>query len=212
MKHKFLIIGLLALLTACNKQESQPLSENTHTTQTPTVVDKAIQKASENSEVFKKSTQISDIFALQSAMEKAGIKQEDGIKWQTRLAQAQNNQEVKAILQEQFNAITAMKKELQRIKLHSQEVNEIRNELINGAEIVLAAEQKLISIDFNDPKIQEKITPVNNDIAKGGTIIFEANERFMALVKSLGFATNDEAKQYYEHYKGQFEQFKQNAQ
>lgn len=212
MKHKFLIIGLLTLLTACDKQESQPLSENTQTTQTPTVVDKAIQKASENSEVFKKSTQISDIFALQSAIEKAGIKQEDGIKWQNRLAQAQSEEEAKAVLQEQINALMAMKKELQSVKLHSQELGKIRDELINGADIMLTAENQLMSMNFNDPQIQEKLSTINADIIKGGTIIFGANERFMALVKSLGFATNDEAKQYYEHYKGQFEQFKQNAQ
>lgn len=212
MKHKFLIIGLLALLTACDKQKSQPLSENTQTQKTQTVTDTAIQKASENSEIFKKSTQIADVFALKTAMEKSGIKQDDAIKWQSRLAQAQSEQEVKAILQEQINALMAMKKELQSVKLHSQELGKIRNELINGADIMLTAEKQLMSMNLNDPQIQEKIAPINNDIIKGGTIIFGANERFMSLIQSLGFATNEETKQYYDHYKSQFEQFKQNAQ
>lgn len=212
---KIAIIGLMLLLTACDKQESQPItSSQTSNSQLSqkTVMDKAIETISENSEAFKKSTQIADIFALQSAMQKTGIQQDDGIKWQERLAKAKSEQEVKAILQEQINAVTQMKSELQGVKLHSQEVKKIRDDLVNGAEIIANAQNKMMAMNLNDPNIQTHLVPLTNDIAKGGAILFGANDRFFALVQSLGFTSNEEAKQYYENYKGQFEQFKHNTQ
>lgn len=73
-------MGFLVFLTACGKQDGQPLAD-TNSQETPqvatqateksqAVIDTVVQKASEHSDTFKMSTQFVDIMALQRAMQK----------------------------------------------------------------------------------------------------------------------------------------------
>lgn len=227
MKTSLLCVSLALLLTACDKPE--PVSHTDNHTQTQavqkqenttpaqtaepsehSVVDKAIVSAGEKSELFKKSTQMADIWALQNALQKVGVKPDDGIKWQQRLAQAKSDEEVKAILNEQIAQLTKTVDELEKIKLHDPEVIMIKEGLKNGAKVVLNAQKQFVNMDLSDPNINQKLMPLTSDIMNGGQMIFKANDDFMKLVQSLGFGTNEEAVAYYELYKQQFEQFQSN--
>lgn len=228
MKTSLLCLSLAVLLTACdrpepsathtsNNNEPQTLQkqENDTPAQTaepsePSAVDKVIATAGEKSELFKKSTQMADIWALQNALQRVGVKPDDGIKWQQRLAQAKNESEVKAILNEQMVQLTKTIEELEKLKLHSPEVIMIKEGLKNGTKVVLNAQKQFVNMDLNDPNINQKLMPLTNDIVNGGQMIFKANDDFIKLVQSLGFSTNEEAASYYELYKQQFEQFQSN--
>lgn len=227
MKTSLLCVSLALLLIACDKPE--PVSHTDNYTQTQavqkqenttpaqtaepsehSVVDKAIVSAGEKSELFKKSTQMADIWALQNALQKVGVKPDDGIKGQQRLAQAKSDEEVKAILNEQIVQLTKTVDELEKIKLHDPEVIMIKEGLKNGAKVVLNAQKQFVNMDLSDPNINQKLMPLTSDIMNGGQMIFKANDDFMKLVQSLGFGTNEEAVAYYELYKQQFEQFQSN--
>lgn len=193
--------------------EITPPQTQTAKSNESSVIDKLISMTGgDKTEMIKKSTQITDIWALQTAMSKSGIKPDDGVKWQMRVAQAQNEQEVKAILNEQIAKMTITANELEKVRLQDPQVIAIKDGLKKGIEIILNAENKFIAMDFNDPNLDSKLAPIAQDMLYGGQIMMKANDDFLKLVNSLGFKTNEEAKQYYEHYKSQFEQFKHNAQ
>lgn len=192
-----------------NHEPTPPQAQTTKTESS--VMDKLISMTGgDKAEMIKKSTQIMDIWALQNAMSKNGMKPDDGVKWQARLAQAQSEQEAKAILNEQIAKLTITVNELEKVQLQDPQIIAIKDGLKKGAETILNAEKQFVAMDFNDPNFESKITPITQDMIHGGQIIMRANDDFIKLVNSLGFKTNDEAVMYYEHYKSQFEQFKHN--
>lgn len=115
------------------------------------------------------------------------------------------------VIQEQINALTTMIHELQRLKLHSQEVKSIQNELIAGANKMLTAEKELLTMDLQNPN-NVRLNIINQEVIASGQMLMQANDELIKLVQSLGFSTDAEAQAYYEHYKQQFEQFKHNSQ
>lgn len=203
-----------------NTQNEQAQTVNNETTlpQTQTaktnessVMDKLISMTGgDKTEMIKKSTQIMDIWALQNAMSKSGMKSDDGVKWQARLAQAQSEQEAKAILNEQITALTIAVNELEKVQLRDPQVIAIKNELKRGSQIILDTQKQFITMDFNDPNFESKIAPVSQDLIRGGNIAVKAKDDLFKLVNTLGFKNDAEAVAYYEHYKAQFEQFKNN--
>lgn len=239
MKKSLSILALALLLGACSKTENtQPMTDTNsqpapstqskqvqtthHTashdnnqsktnTQASSVVDKLVSlTGGDKSEMIKKSTQIMDIWALQNAMSKNGMKPDDGVKWQTRLAQAQNEQEVKAILSEQIAKLTITVSELEKVQLKDPQIIAIKDNLQKGTQTILNAEKQFVAMDFNDPNLNSKVMPITQEMLHGGQMVMRANDDFIKLVNSLGFKTNEEAVAYYEHYKAQFEQFKNN--
>lgn len=192
-----------------NHEPAPPQAQTTKTESS--VMDKLISMTGgDKTEMIKKSTQITDIWTLQNAMSKNGMKPDDGIKWQARLAQAQSEQEAKAILNEQIAKLTITVNELDKVRLQDPQVIAIKDGLKKGAETILNAEKQFVAMDFNDPNLESKIAPITQEMLHGGQMVMRANDDFIKLVNSLGFKTNEEAVMYYEHYKSQFEQFKHN--
>lgn len=192
-----------------NNEPTPPQAQTTKTESS--VMDKLISMTGgDKAEMIKKSTQIMDIWALQNAMSKNGMKSDDGVKWQARLAQAQSEQEAKAILNEQITALTITVNELEKVQLRDPQVIAIKNELKRGSQIILDAQKQFVTMDFNDPNFESKIAPVSQDLIRGGNIGVKAKDDLFKLVNTLGFKNDAEAVAYYEHYKSQFEQFKHN--
>lgn len=215
LKHKILVIAMIAMtLGACDKStpaNTQSAADNLKSTaaENTAVESKATTQPTKPAEL-QKSAQLADMAALRTAIKKTNVKPDSGIKWQMRLAQAKNEQEAKAILTEVIQDSTQMLDELQKVKLTSPEVIAIQQQLIEGTQITLNALKQFLAMDLNDPNIEQKMTPINNEIVKGSQITLKASEEFIGLMQSLGLNTDKETMQYYEHYKGQMEQFKQN--
>lgn len=173
---------------------------------------KSVDNAVDITDKLTKSTLRADIIALDHALKKSGMKPDDGVKWQARLAQASSEQEVKSILNEQIRTLTKAGDELEKVQLRSPEVIVLKERLIDGHDTMLKALHKLVAMDFSDPNLEQKVAPINQEVIASGQLIFGAKDEFMAMAQSLGFHTNEEHQKYYEHYKEQFDQLKSNEQ
>lgn len=189
------ILATTFLLTACDNastkhDETQPNQEQTAKTG---IVENTKQVLES---INTKSNQLSDIFAIQQAMQRTGATPELQTIWQEKAAQAKTQADVKAILNEQLAVTQKIHDEMAKLTPASQEGQQIVQKIDTAAQQMTTALQVMNSLNLEDANNVEKIAQATLQMQEGSNLMFGGLNEFVELLKSLGMENTEALEKY----------------
>lgn len=135
-----------------------------------------------------------DIATLTIALKKSGIAQMQGkeAEWNTRLAQAKSDAEIKMVLQEQLNAYRRANEALAGLKMQSEQGKATYAQLKSGLQGTQDILERLQKVDLTQPQGTVLANELLPQIKQHGRDIVSGTIQLMEMMKTNGFDFNEQ--------------------
>lgn len=190
-----IILAATLLLTACDNAAIQ--NGETQPNQGEAAKTGIVENTKQVLEsISTKSNQLSDIFAIQQAMQRAGATPDLQTIWQQKAAQAKTQADVKAILNEQLTVTQNIHNEMSKLTPTSQEGQQIVQKIDTAAQKMTTALQTMIALNLEDVNNVQNIAQATLQMQEGSNLMFGGLNEFVELLKSLGMENTEALEKY----------------
>lgn len=197
-KKYFVLVFLTVLLAACGDTSSNTTKIN-DTQSSKDELDKTgiVENARQVLDTLNvRSTQLSDMWAIQQAFQRAGVTPDIEQVLQHKMTQVKNQADVKTIINEQLVLTQNLQDELNGLELQSQEGKDIVQKTTDAAQKMYNGLQTIITLDLQNPNDMAAINQAVMQIQEGTNALSDSMNDFLNLAKDLGFDTKAAIKKY----------------
>ncbi len=197
-KKYFVLVFLTVLLAACGDTSSNTTKIN-DTQSSKDELDKTgiVENARQVLDTLNvRSTQLSDMWAIQQAFQRAGVTPDIEQVLQHKMTQVKNQADVKTIINEQLVLTQNLQDELNGLELQSQEGKDIVQKTTDAAQKMHNGLQTIITLDLQNPNDMAAINQAVMQIQEGTNALSDSMNDFLNLAKDLGFDTKAAIKKY----------------
>ncbi len=191
-KKYFVLVFLTVLLAACGDAGSKNTTKINDTQSSKDESDKTgiVENARQVLDTLNvKSTQLSDMWAIQQAFQRAGVTPDIEQVLQHKITQVKNQADVKTIINEQLVLTQNLQDELNGLELQSQEGKDIVQKTTDAAQKMHNGLQTIIALDLQNPNDMAAINQAVMQIQEGTNALSDSMNDFLNLAKDLGFDT-----------------------
>ena len=194
-KKYFVLVFLTVLLAACGDAGSKNTTNINDTQSSKDELDKTgiVGNARQVLDTLNvKSTQLSDMWAIQQAFQRAGVTPDIEQVLQHKMTQVKNQADVKTIINEQLVLTQNLQDELNGLELQSQEGRDIVQKTTDAAQKMHNGLQTIITLDLQNPNDMAAINQAVMQIQEGTNALSDSMNDFLNLAKDLGFDRSEE--------------------
>lgn len=191
-KKYFVLVFLTVLLAACGDASSKNTTKINDTQSNKDELDKTgiVENARQVLDTLNvKSTQLSDMWAIQQAIQRTGVTPDIEQVLKHKMTQVKNQADVKTIINEQLVLTQNLQDELNGLELQSQEGKDIVQKTTDAAQKMHNGLQTIIALDLQNPNDMAAINQAVMQIQEGTNALFDSMNDFLNLAKDLGFDT-----------------------
>ena len=198
-KKYFVLVFLTVLLAACGDAGSKNTTKINDTQSSKDELDKTgiVENARQVLDTLNvKSTQLSDMWAIQQAFQRAGVTPDIEQVLQHKMTQVKNQADVKTIINEQLVLTQNLQDELNGLELQSQEGKNIVQKTTDAAQKMHNGLQTIIALDLQNPNDMAAINQAVMQIQEGTNALSDSMNDFSNLAKDLGLDTKAAIEKY----------------
>lgn len=198
-KKYFVLVFLTVLLAACGDAGSKNTTKINDTQPSKDELDKTgiVENARQVLDTLNvRSTQLSDMWAIQQAFQRAGVTPDIEQVLQHKMTQVKNQADVKTIINEQLVLTQNLQDELNGLELQSQEGKDIVQKTTDAAQKMHNGLQTIITLDLQNPNDMAAINQAVMQIQEGTNALSDSMNDFLNLAKDLGFDTKAAIEKY----------------
>ncbi len=198
-KKYFVLVFLIVLLAACGDAGSKNTTKINDTQSSKDELDKTgiVENARQVLDTLNvKSAQLSDMWAIQQAFQRAGVTPDIEQVLQHKMTQVKNQADAKTIINEQLVLTQNLQDELNGLELQSQEGKDIVQKTTDAAQKMHNGLQTIIALDLQNPNDMAAINQAVMQIQEGTNVLSDSMNDFLNLAKDLGFDTKAAIEKY----------------
>lgn len=198
-KKYFVLVFLIVLLAACGDAGSKNTTKINDTQSSKDELDKTgiVENARQVLDTLNvKSVQLSDMWAIQQAFQRAGVTPDIEQVLQHKMTQVKNQADAKTIINEQLVLTQNLQDELNGLELQSQEGKDIVQKTTDAAQKMHNGLQTIIALDLQNPNDMAAINQSVMQIQEGTNVLSDSMNDFLNLAKDLGFDTKAAIEKY----------------
>ncbi len=198
-KKYFVLVFLIVLLAACGDAGSKNTTKINDTQSSKDELDKTgiVENARQVLDTLNvKSVQLSDMWAIQQAFQRAGVTPDIEQVLQHKMTQVKNQADAKTIINEQLVLTQNLQDELNGLELQSQEGKDIVQKTTDAAQKMHNGLQTIIALDLQNPNDMAAINQAVMQIQEGTNVLSDSMNDFLNLAKDLGFDTKAAIEKY----------------